>query len=380
VRAGLTGLLPTLEDTLLLRACLWTGSEAGAAWDEYVSVTPTPAHLFHAASGRLRRLSPMLLESLRRNGIDADPGLLTVLRTSLMRESMRCAIYRDIRGDVLRALGDAGIDTLVVKGGALGETVYGDQTLRHSHDIDLLVRPVDLQGARDALGGLGLHGPTGSGTAAGPGIEMVHDSGLPVLLHTRRWRIEPYESDPEGPWRRSREVVLGNVAARVMSPEDHLVHQLGHASYCPSRSSLLWAVDGYLIADRNEDLDVDRVRSEARGASLSTPLSVMIEYLRVELEAAFPAALVDGLAEDAERAGGLERDLALRGARVRMGPDVHRALRSISGWPGRLRVGTRMLFPSPAYMRWAHGVSNPLLLPLHYAWRPLRVLRGLLRR
>ena len=53
--------------------------------------------------------------------------------------------------EVRRLLGDAGIDWRVLKGLATAHLLYPDAAQRSSRDLDILVRPVDLQRSLDAL-------------------------------------------------------------------------------------------------------------------------------------------------------------------------------------------------------------------------------------
>jgi len=47
--------------------------------------------------------------------------------------------------EITNALEEAGIATIVLKGHALARTVYKDPAIRHSSDIDILVKPEDIQ-------------------------------------------------------------------------------------------------------------------------------------------------------------------------------------------------------------------------------------------
>ncbi len=56
---------------------------------------------------------------------------------------------------LLKALEDGGVPVLPYKGPALAEMAYGDATLRYCTDLDILVRPQDVDKARLLLGALG---------------------------------------------------------------------------------------------------------------------------------------------------------------------------------------------------------------------------------
>jgi Uncharacterised nucleotidyltransferase len=95
----------------------------------------------------------------------------------------------------MRALADAGIDSLVLKGAFLGEAVYGDLGRRPAGDVDLLVAPGHLAQAVEIARLCGYGAPPDHvGTDGLPLLHyaMSHESGkLPRLeLH---WRIHWYE-------------------------------------------------------------------------------------------------------------------------------------------------------------------------------------------
>lgn len=57
---------------------------------------------------------------------------------------------------VVKAVRDAGIDTLVLKGPIQSSLVYGRWDIHRSMDVDLLVRPADFKAAGEALGADGF--------------------------------------------------------------------------------------------------------------------------------------------------------------------------------------------------------------------------------
>ncbi len=95
------------------------------------------------------------------------------------------------------ALADAGIASLVLKGPALGELLYGDAGYRVGSDIDVLVSAEDLPGAVESAVGFGYDRPA----------DPVGADGLPVLHFTLshakgllpdlelHWRVHWYERE-----------------------------------------------------------------------------------------------------------------------------------------------------------------------------------------
>lgn len=376
---ALSPLLPTARQTLLLRTCLLSGEAAGTAWSAFSARTPDPIELFRTDRGRLKRLSPLLLRALRREETPADRELLTVLRTAHLREELRARAYRRILRSVLRAMGDREIPFLLLGGAVLGETVYPEPLYRHSHDIDLLIRPGDRAAAAGALAGAGFAADEDDPFTDPDEDVHLHRSGLPVRLHARLFRSPHHRVGREGLWRRRRRLDVAGERVHGPSPADALLHVLGHAALDPAGASLLWACDARLITEAASDLDWDRLVGQAAASRLSVPVALMLEYLSSELEAPVPRDALDRLASKARSAGRLERDLALSAARRKPGDGLRATLGSVSGVREKLQVASWILFPSADYIRWAHGVDARPRVWLAYLLRPLSVLAGRLR-
>ena len=72
---------------------------------------------------------------------------VTIARRSLLMQRQLLAYFE--------RLAEAGVPALVVKGPALAEQLYGDSTLRNFCDLDVLVRPEDVETARRVALGSG---------------------------------------------------------------------------------------------------------------------------------------------------------------------------------------------------------------------------------
>lgn len=79
-------------------------------------------------------------------------------RISLTASARTLLAGQQIRA-VTRAMAEAGVPAILLKGPALARTVYPDPALRQSADIDLIVRPEDIPAAEAVLEGLGYTCP-----------------------------------------------------------------------------------------------------------------------------------------------------------------------------------------------------------------------------
>ena len=92
---ALSLLLPTSEETLLLRVCLSTSGTARAAWQGW--------HGPASRSGKsllknpvVKKLRPLLFNAVQSHGLAVDKEGLTFLRTAYLKEDLRCSAYRAI--------------------------------------------------------------------------------------------------------------------------------------------------------------------------------------------------------------------------------------------------------------------------------------------
>ena len=99
-----TDLELTSEATLLLRACLQCGEPARVAFVELEREVGDLVRCARDNRWGLRRLLPLLYDSIRRNEITVDRGLQTLLRASHVREQLRWDSCREILAGVLHSL------------------------------------------------------------------------------------------------------------------------------------------------------------------------------------------------------------------------------------------------------------------------------------
>ena len=146
VSAGTTAALSTrgAEQAALIRAALFDGEDALAAWREWRAVADLDD--LDAASDRLL---PLLYRNLVRFGVD-DPWLGR-LRGIYRFHWVRNQVLKQSGASALVTLAEAGIDTVVLKGAALGELHYRGVGLRPMNDVDILVPRARALDAMNAL-------------------------------------------------------------------------------------------------------------------------------------------------------------------------------------------------------------------------------------
>lgn len=177
-------------------------------------------------AGRFSRLSLRLPGEVARQ-----------LKAMALRSDLRMATLSHRLDRTLEVLTAADIPVLLLKGAALGRTVYGSLPRRPMLDIDLLVPPDRAAEARDLALSVGwVPGDFGRATEyyrehfhlapLSDGIGM----GFNLELHTALFlEGHPFSWPLEDLWARS--LPLAGGPARVPRPEDLLLHVLLHFSW-----------------------------------------------------------------------------------------------------------------------------------------------------
>ncbi len=368
-------LLPPDDLTRVLRACLLSGSAVTEAWERWLHLDGRSSRLPPEDGNRIKRLSPLLADNLRRNGVPLGRDWQAYLGAALIHGELRSARYWPACQNALSALRDAGVAAILLRGAALAQTVYPRPSLRHCHDIDVLVPAADLDGAIDALAAAGWRNP--AHPRAADARILQHGSRLPIRLHLALFRVPFHDVPTEHVRQRTRRLTVGGVPTSILAAPDMLVHVCGHAATDRSRETLVWACDAALLVRRHPDLDWSVVADVTLRSQAALPVWVMLTYVARHLEAAVPAWVLEDLRRAAMSIDAVRRQSALGAARA-----SHRGgfvnLWRASGWRSRLSLVRWALAPSPSYLRWSCAPTRPWTLPVWYIRRPLRSLARLL--
>ena len=182
------------------------------------------------------RLEPMLWRHLQAHA-GAPAEVVAALEERYLANAARNAFVAASQREVLETLGAAGVQAMLLKGAALVSTVYPDAALREMLDIDLLVRPEQLDAANAALAGIGYRRPPGSGEeqhTAGwmrahhhhdPALVNAHGLTAVELHHHIALKDERRHFDVTDLWERSRPFAGTH---RLPAPEDLLTHVAFH--------------------------------------------------------------------------------------------------------------------------------------------------------
>ena len=383
IRELIAVILPSAEETSMLRAAVSRGDATKEAWAAWIREHGGPERLLGKGPDGAKRLLPTLWAALRDADVEVTPFARTCIRTAYAREEARSRTYRGICAQAFRALSDAGVPFLVLEGASLAEHEYGDPGLRHCHDCDVLVADGWLSRAVAALESGGFS-RSGSDRSAWADPALRHPSGLPVILHESCFPIPVYALPTEPLFSRSIEREVCGVSVRTLCAEDALLHVLALGSSTASRATLLWVSDAVRILHAHPGLSWELFLRTVRDARLALPVSTMLAYLSDEGLASVPSAALDELATQAAQVDGAARHAALFGAIAANREDVvARLFKRVRSGRQAATLLRWALLPPRECVRWKYGLATEWQVSLMYGLRPFRGAwhraRGLVR-
>ncbi len=181
----------------------------------------------------LQGVLPLLIHQLEREGLFdrvTEPyrgQLIASQAAALQRSLLLCQELESI----LEGFPQAGIPVIPIKGPVLAEVLYGDVGLRPSSDLDILVRPEDMDRSRSLLLGLGYGASSGEEKFR----HHRHDppyvkSGAKAILELHQYLYDDLRDKAidEVLWQRAQPVLWKGHRALVLSPEDNLLYLSWH--------------------------------------------------------------------------------------------------------------------------------------------------------
>lgn len=268
------------------------GEPAQAAWRQWVS----QADFDNLDAGSMRLL-PLLYRNLEK----VDPGhpLLPKLKGTYRKTWCRNQLLFDRMTGLLGALQAAGIETMVLKGGALIPLHYLDFGLRPMQDFDILVPFAQAGPAIEVLTANGYvrheHTPGEKSLdwllANGHGGCFQDSSGQEVDLH---WHLLPQcvqEDADEDLWLDGVTTVIHGLPVRALNSADQLLHVCAHGLEVNQVPPIRWVADAMIVL-RTAAIDWPRLVGQAERRRLTLKLSDALSYLRRALAADIPAEVL----------------------------------------------------------------------------------------
>ena len=319
--------------------------------------------------------------------IKDDPRWPQELRERLRDYCRQAAAVEIIRvaetRRVLDALAQAGVASLVFKGGALAHSHYRESWHRSRDDTDVLVPMTAAAAAAAALETAGYERIAGvTGELASSQMLLVHTDARGVRhnvdLHWRLSNAHRYAQAMaySALWDRAVELPALGDAARAPAPGDALliacVHRVAHHHDEPR---LLWLYDIHLLVSAMTREAVASFASLCAERDLMAEARLGLLQARERFETDLPTDLVvdwsDRLSSEITPPG----SSGSRRYRVWLSD-----LRALPDWRQRIQLLREHAFPPAEYMLTRFRTRRRWLLPLLYLVRAMRGSVGLFRR
>lgn len=105
------------------------------------------------------QIGPLLYWHLKEYGINYPQDIRRALAAMYTRQKAIAAAQAQTLAEIIKTFTVAGIDSVVIKGGALAHVIYPQPGLRPMEDLDILVSPEEARAAHALLLDLGFHAP-----------------------------------------------------------------------------------------------------------------------------------------------------------------------------------------------------------------------------
>jgi hypothetical protein len=359
---------------------------------------------FFLDQGLRHGLLPLAHDRLRRlDGDPVPPKVMSELEAEYYSSVRSYMCLEVFRAEVVAAFREAGIQPIVLKGGALASTVYANPGLRPMGDLDLLVPAETMERAGAALSAIGYHLTRGLSARMeafqahlGGGLEWMRDDRLGLsnidlqhdLVGSDICR-HAFPIEHEALWAAARPLDAGGVQALQLSAEDMLIHlclhpPMHHGYAVPLRAYV--DID-WLVASERSDQFWRRLIERARRFRTQIPVYWGLCCAQDLLGTLVPSWALAALAPGALRQRLLAWLAPLDGERVWAGLEqqpngLHQLLiyATLMGRPrDALGMVRRILFPSLEWLTVRYGLEGKWRARLYRLVHPLRVARALLR-
>lgn len=282
---------PTPVQLHLLRAALWPGSEARAAWAEWRRTADLAALDYSSWN-----LLPLAWRNLTAAGVQ-DEVLAEChgfYRFHWARNQLR---LRQVRGWVA-ALQERGVPVVVLKGVALLADVYRDAGLRPMADADLLMSWDDACRTAVSLRAEGWHPQLNylDWEQVNPDLQCSFgwqrgDEQLDVHWHVLHRNLDSAVTREllQG----TRPLQIDGLETRQLRPEDTLLHVCNHGVHYCAQAPFRWLADAAWILRRHEGaFDWERVLAMGRRTGTSLVMRAGLDFAERELRLPVPAEVL----------------------------------------------------------------------------------------
>lgn len=248
-------------------------------------------------------LSALLYYSIKNTGLSDSlpPEFVSGLARHYYNNASFNLFAQEKLNEVLAAFETAGIDTIVLKGLSLMDTVYPNIAVRPITDIDLLIEESDFPRAKNKLNELGYACEEYCREDFYNG-EIAIDIHSSILNSVRvKSRHKTCEIDNAELWRDSGSIALSGRKVRVLSPEDQLISLCLHLFYHHGLKRLIWFVDICALLNAYENVfDWARFLDKCRRFRVKSPVYYCLIAAEIKIGIRVPREILEKLKPPAE--------------------------------------------------------------------------------
>jgi hypothetical protein len=325
---------------------------------------------------------PLVYRQIKSAG-DIPPGALAAMRSEYYGNALNNLHLTRELARLSELLHAQGIGAISFKGPVLALQAWGDVALRQFNDLDLLVRPSDAARAAEVLIAAGYW-------------PMTFDREHPQISIARRyedefvrpgsdWMIDlhwelnsayfSYGPTAAAVWDRAVSIQVEKVEVLTLAPDDLVLFLAVHATK-HGWINLGWICDFDAALRARKESDMPAIADAARRSRCTRMLLLAIALAAELLDAPIPSLFIDAIREDsaiASLVAGIKRRLfASVGMRARLYSEWVVPLGTIPGIGARARyIANRAFTPNSDDFDFVS--LPPMLYPLYYATRPLRL-------
>jgi hypothetical protein len=284
------GNLPDAAQLLVLHAALDQPAPARAAWERWRATVE-----FDEIDHGSQRLLPLVYRNIGADGF--DPEVAGRLKGLYRLAWSRNQILFKRAADAIRLLGEAGIETLVLKGASLSLLSYADMGVRPMDDVDVLVAPTRAADAVAVLAAAGWQ-PEKDDPAAWARVHhsmgIAGPEGGNLDLH---W-FSLWQSAGDRPlWEAAVPMSIAGVETLAPAPADQLLLACVHGTPWSPLPPFRWIADAVqVIGSEPRDFDWDRLVAEARRRRLTVAAAAALNFLADEFAVTVPGEVRGALA------------------------------------------------------------------------------------
>jgi hypothetical protein len=358
-------------------------------WDEF---TPADWDLFPQMAER-EGVAPLMYWKLKDSSVDVPLSTFNLLRSTYYQTLARNTLMYLELERILRAMEEAGIEAIVLKGAALAAEVYEDIGLRPMSDIDILLPRQTIKEAEQIVSDLGYkenlpHGIPEIWKRTNYCISLEKRVGLNNLELEIHWGLLAGDTDWRSPsldWfyqrteaiRISQQTDQSSSPHLILSPVAHLLYLSAHLmlKHGGSQARLIWLYDLHLLVSHfRSNLDFGELFKVARDYRWTPALEDALHAINSCFNTYLPSEMRTTNSPPAESDSHRMVQRKKQSLQTRT-LNVWDRLVSLD-WNTRFRFTLGLIFPHPSYMRWRYALAPKWLWPLSYPYRWIDIIKN----